>query len=178
MSPKLIAKMVIKAVKPSAIVALSNSNVVWDPLASCRRPLAVLNSKTPGIIDTTAAKPMAANGMCQRRATGVRISPTIRQATKAPVAALEPSTVSVTRAVAIGSEGRREAMARGLRSDSPQRNSVAFRRTHRRGILPACDAHGTGGTATAIPGRRVAWATTRGAGIGATDQGRAGGWML
>jgi hypothetical protein len=50
-----------------------------------------LNRRTPGIIDTTEAKPMAANGMCQKRATGVRISPTVRQATKVLVAALEPS---------------------------------------------------------------------------------------
>jgi hypothetical protein len=57
-------------------------------------PLAILNRKTPGIIDTTETKPMAANGMCDRRETGVRISPTMRQATKAPVAALEPSTAS------------------------------------------------------------------------------------
>jgi len=48
----------------------------------------------PGIIDTTEAKPMAANGMCQRRETGARIRPTVKQATKAPVAALDPSIVS------------------------------------------------------------------------------------
>ena len=48
---------------------------------------------TPGIIDTTEAKPMAANGMCVRRETGVRISPTTAQATKAPVATPKPSTV-------------------------------------------------------------------------------------
>jgi hypothetical protein len=37
---------------------------------------------------------MAANGMCRPRATGVRISPTTRQARRASVATLEPSTVS------------------------------------------------------------------------------------
>ena len=37
---------------------------------------------------------MAANGRCSRRATGVSITPTTRQAIKAPVAALYPSTAS------------------------------------------------------------------------------------
>ena len=89
-----IAKMITMAVMPSAMVALMSSKVVCEPTTSCTRPLAILNRKTPGIIDTTAAKPMAVNGMCDRRATGVRISPTIRQATKAPDAALRPSSVS------------------------------------------------------------------------------------
>src|SRR5437870_3280197 len=95
MRPKLIAKMMVMALMPSAIVRRRSPNVVCEPPASCRRPLAIRNRKTPGIIDTTEAKPMAAKGMCERRATGVRISPTIRQATKAPIAAaLEPSTAS------------------------------------------------------------------------------------
>jgi hypothetical protein len=67
MRPKLIAKMMIMAVMPSAIVALISSNVVWEPPAICRRPLAILKRKTPGIIDTTAANPMrqtaCANGV-------------------------------------------------------------------------------------------------------------------
>ena len=66
MRPKLIAKVMIMAVMPSAIVALIRSNVVCEPLAICRRPLAILNRNTPGIIDTTEAKPIAANGMCER----------------------------------------------------------------------------------------------------------------
>ena len=82
---------------PSAIVALSSSSVVCEPSgksAGGRSPSGT--GKTPGIIDTTEAKPMAANGMCRRRATGVRISPTTRQATNAPVAAPNPSTASAT----------------------------------------------------------------------------------
>ena len=63
MTPKLIAKMIVTAVMPSAFVAPKSSNVVCALLASCRRPLAILNRKTPGIIDTTDAKPMAANGI-------------------------------------------------------------------------------------------------------------------
>ena len=94
MRPKLIAKVTIMAVMPSAIVALISSNVVCEPPAICRRPLAILNRNTPGIIDTTEAKPIAANGMCERCATGVSINPTVRQAIKAPVAAPAPSRVS------------------------------------------------------------------------------------
>ena len=60
---KLIAKIILIAVMPSAIVAPKSSKVVFKLLASCRRPLAALNRKTPGIIDTTEANPMAANGI-------------------------------------------------------------------------------------------------------------------
>ena len=49
--------------------------------------------KTPGIIETTEAKPIAAKGMCQRRETGVIITPTTRHATNAPVTALAPNAV-------------------------------------------------------------------------------------
>ena len=63
MTPKLIARMIVTAVIPSAIVAPKSSKVVCALLASCRRPLAILNRKMPGIIDTTEAKPMAANGI-------------------------------------------------------------------------------------------------------------------
>ena len=60
---KLIAKIILIAVMPSAIVAPKRSNVVCAFCASCRRPLAILNRKRPGISDTTAAKPMAAKGI-------------------------------------------------------------------------------------------------------------------
>jgi hypothetical protein len=52
--------------------------------------------KTPGIIETTEAKPMAAKGIFQRRETGARITPTTRHATNAPIAALAPNDVSAT----------------------------------------------------------------------------------
>jgi hypothetical protein len=42
MRPKLIAIVMVAAVKPSAIVAFRSSNVVCEPSASCRRPLAAL----------------------------------------------------------------------------------------------------------------------------------------
>ena len=83
--------MMVAAVKPSAIVNLSSSNVVRDPSASCTSPLAILNRNTPGIIDTTEANPMAANGICVRRETGVRITPTTAQS--------EPPEVTVQHAV-------------------------------------------------------------------------------
>src|SRR5262245_24453058 len=91
--PKLIAKMIVTAVMASEIVAARSSRVVFEPLVSSTSPLVILKRKTPGIIDTTAAKPMAANGMCQRRATGVRISPTTRHATNAPIAAPKPMDI-------------------------------------------------------------------------------------
>src|SRR3982074_2529142 len=56
MRPKLIAKVMITAVMPLAIVALIRSNVVCEPLAICRSPLAILKRKTPGIIDTTEGR--------------------------------------------------------------------------------------------------------------------------
>src|SRR5262249_669132 len=73
-----------------------SSHVLCELLVSWTSPLAILNMKTPGIIETTEAKPMAAKGMRQRRETGVRISPTIRHATNAPVTALAPSPVRTT----------------------------------------------------------------------------------
>ena len=86
--------MIIAAVRPSKIVARTKSKVVCESLAICKSPLAILNKKTPGIIDTTDAKPMAAKGMCVCRETGVRSNPTTTQATKAPAATLRPNTLS------------------------------------------------------------------------------------
>ena len=92
--PKLMAKMITVAVMPSAMVPLMRSRLGCEALASCVRPLAILNKKTPGIRETTEAKPRAAKGMRRRRATGVMISPTMRQAAKAPIPALAPSSTS------------------------------------------------------------------------------------
>ena len=94
MSPKVIAKMMRTAAEPLPIVATMSSPVLFELSPSCIRPLAIRKRKTPGIIDTTDAKPIAAKGMCQRRETGVRTSPTMRHATKAPVGALAPKRVS------------------------------------------------------------------------------------
>ena len=63
MTPKLIARMIVKAIMPSATVALKSGKVVSALSASCKRPLDILKRKTPGIRETTEAKPMAANGM-------------------------------------------------------------------------------------------------------------------
>jgi len=43
MRPKLIASMIIAAIRPSPAVALSISNVVGEPPAICKSPLAILN---------------------------------------------------------------------------------------------------------------------------------------
>src|SRR5262249_19297065 len=91
MRPKLMASMIEKAVAPSALVALQGASAS-GPLTMCRSPLTMRNKKTPGIIETTAANPMAAKGICHRRATGVRTKPTKKHATKAPTAALAPSS--------------------------------------------------------------------------------------
>jgi hypothetical protein len=89
------------AVELSASVAVMSSSVLCELSANCTRPLAILNRNTPGIIDTTEANPIAANGMCHRRETGVRTSPTTRHARKAPVAALNPNTARATVALAV-----------------------------------------------------------------------------
>src|SRR5215472_1890681 len=96
MSPKVIAKIMRMAIEPSASVAAMSSHVLYELLVSCTRPLAILNMKTPGIIETTEAKPMAAKGICQRRDTGVRITPTKRHAINAPLGALTSNAVSAT----------------------------------------------------------------------------------
>src|SRR3989454_1108417 len=53
MRPKLIAKIIVMAVMPSAIVALMSSNVACEPSASCSRPLAIgfasVVSMMPGV---------------------------------------------------------------------------------------------------------------------------------
>ena len=65
MRPKVTARMIIVAVMPLATVAPNSSTVACEPLpAICTKPLASLNRYTPGIIDTTEAKPMAAKGVC------------------------------------------------------------------------------------------------------------------
>jgi hypothetical protein len=61
MTPKLIARMIVKAVMPSATVAPKSGKVAFALLAGCRRPLDILKRKTPGINETTEAKPIAAN---------------------------------------------------------------------------------------------------------------------
>src|SRR5262249_60410936 len=50
--------------------------------------------KTPGIMETTEAKPTAAKGICQRRDTGVMTTPTAKHATNAPIGAPAPNVVS------------------------------------------------------------------------------------
>src|SRR5262245_24736453 len=51
-SPKVIAKIMSSAIEPSVSVAPMSSDVLCELLVSCKRPLAILNIKTPGIIET------------------------------------------------------------------------------------------------------------------------------
>ena len=62
------------------------------------RPRRAPNLQIP-LPDNCLVEPLAANGICQQRSTGARIGPTIGRATKAPIAALAPSTPSTTRLV-------------------------------------------------------------------------------
>ncbi len=96
MRPKLIAKMMIEAVIPAEIVPCISDSVGGAPSAICTSPLIILNRYTPGIIDTTEAKPIAPNGTCERRETGASISPTTIQAISAPTATPQPNTLSAT----------------------------------------------------------------------------------
>ena len=64
MGPNPIARTNVTAVIAFATVAPPHTfEGACESWASCIRPLAILNRKTPGIIDTTEAKPMAANGI-------------------------------------------------------------------------------------------------------------------
>jgi hypothetical protein len=72
---------------PSAIVPKMSGEANCAPLAILMSPLAIRKMQTPGIIDTTAANPIAANGIWARRVKGVRTSPTTQPA-KAATAGL------------------------------------------------------------------------------------------
>ena len=63
MRPNPIARMIVTAVIASVMVAPHSPEGAFDSWASCIRPLAIRNRNTPGIIDTTEAKPIAANGI-------------------------------------------------------------------------------------------------------------------
>jgi hypothetical protein len=103
-SPKLIAKIIRIAAAPSASVASRRSHVRGEVYVSCKSPLAILNMKIPGTIETTEANPTAAKGICQRRETGARITPTMRHATNTPIGVLAPSDVSTTHLKACATE--------------------------------------------------------------------------
>src|SRR5581483_6796680 len=85
--------MIKMAVEASASVDPMSSHV-RELFVSCTRPLAILNMNTPGIIETTELKPIAAKGIREWRDTGVRITPVTRHAINVPVAALSPNAVS------------------------------------------------------------------------------------
>src|SRR5262249_28672982 len=85
--PIVMPRMISVAVMPSAMIDRISSNVVLSVLANWTRPLAIRNSKTPGMSATTDANPIAANGMCHWRAIGVSSRPTASDASAALVVA-------------------------------------------------------------------------------------------
>src|SRR6266436_5804444 len=114
-SPKVMAMMMRNAVAPFVTTLVSRAAGALGPIeTSSTRPVAALNRKKPGIIETTAEKARAAKGRCRRSTTGVTMTLASRQATSAPVAAFVPATeISAQRAAcaimptAIGNASRR-----------------------------------------------------------------------
>src|SRR4029434_9007907 len=91
--PKVIARIIRKAVVPSAIVWTSSSGDALPARAlRLTKPPAIRNRNTPGSRDTTEAKAKAANGSRSRSAIGETMVPTTRHATSAPVSTLAPDT--------------------------------------------------------------------------------------
>jgi hypothetical protein len=87
--PKAIARKISAAVIPSVTVLRSKSGDALPPGAiRSTSPPAIRNRNTPGISDTTEAKPNAANGSRSRSAIGVTRALTTEQATSAPVSTL------------------------------------------------------------------------------------------
>ena len=99
------------------------------------------NKKKPGIIETTAEKPSAANGRCRRLATGVTMTLTMMQATKAPVATLADAieitaqrTACANMPTAIGNGSRRHGIEKKVPNAAtadPVRNHVSDQRRRR-----------------------------------------------
>src|SRR5256886_9742153 len=81
-----MARMTRNAVVPFTAALVSRTAGARGPIeTNSTSALAAWNKKKPGIIETTAEKPSAANGRCRRLATGVTMMLTMMQATKAPV---------------------------------------------------------------------------------------------
>lgn len=89
--PRAMAVTTNAAVAASDIVTATSSGVV--DAGSCASPLSVRNTYTPGTSATTAAKPMAANGIRSLCETGASTAPTSRQARNAELARLRCHTV-------------------------------------------------------------------------------------
>ena len=90
-SPKVIAMMTRNAVTPLVAMLVSRAAGAVGPIeTNSTRPVAALNRKKPGIIETTAEKATAAKGRCRRSTAGVARMLTSMQATKCPESAHFP----------------------------------------------------------------------------------------
>lgn len=152
-----MASMTRNAVAPFAAMLVSRVTGARVPNeTTSTTALAAWNSKKPGIIETTAEKPSAANGRCRRSTTGVTMMLTRRQPTSAPVATLAPaSEISAQRAACpehAGQYGERqhtpwdgeEGAEGGNRK--PCRNHISHER-HGRGRPRGRDCCAAGGKA-------------------------------
>src|SRR5438309_7665427 len=93
--PQPIATRMRIAVAPSpATMGTSVGDAVSPSCAIWTMPAVTLKRNTPGMNETTAAKPSAAYGSRRRLATGVTITPTKRQARNAAEAAVAPSEIA------------------------------------------------------------------------------------
>src|SRR6202162_2764017 len=125
-SPKVMAMMIRNAVAAFVAMLVSKAAGALGPIeTNSTRPVAALNRKKPGIIETTAEKARAAKGRCRRSATGVTRTLTSMQATSAPVAAFVPATeISAQRAAcasmpqAIGNGSRRHGVEKKVQSEA------------------------------------------------------------
>jgi hypothetical protein len=69
-NPKVMAMMIRNAVAPLVAMLVSRAAGALGPIeTNSTRPAAALNSKKPGIIETTAEKARAAKGRCRRSTT-------------------------------------------------------------------------------------------------------------
>src|SRR5882724_11255406 len=99
-----MARITRNAVVPFTATLVSRTAGAPGPIeTNSTRALAVWNKKKPGIIETTAEKPSAANGRWRRLATGVTMTLTRMQAMKTPVAAFAEAIEITTQRTACAS---------------------------------------------------------------------------
>lgn len=107
------------------------------------RALAAWNRKSPGIIETTAENPSAANGRCRRSAAGVMMMPARKQAPSAPVATCAPaSEISAQRTACTSMP---TAIGTGSRSHGIEKKVPKAATAHPAAITSAPKGTGTDG---------------------------------
>ena len=100
--PKAIARIVRKAVSPSAATWTKRSVGACEPsVTSSIIPPAIRNRIMPGISGATEAKAIPAKGSRSRLAIGVMTAPTTKQPIKAPLSTLAPATEIATQRKAL-----------------------------------------------------------------------------